>query len=496
MSNTFFGHPRGLSTLFFTEFWERFSYYGMRAILILFMTTPAAQQGLGLDTETAGAAYGLYTAAVYLLALPGGWLADNVFGQKKTIWYGGILIMIGHAILAIPGSPGIFFAGLAFVASGTGMLKPNISSIVGSLYGEDKGARRDAGFSIFYMSINLGSFLGQIIVPIVADWDWHVGFGLAAIGMFFGLLWFRMSEKTTLAGIGEVPKPAEKVSGAVENHSNKGIFRIGLPLLLIVILAVLQLTGQIEMTSIKGIAEAMKIVIVLIVVFYFLTVIFGGDLTQKEIKKILVIGVLFMGAAVFWSGFEQAGSALNLYARDFTARTIFGWEMPAGVLQSVNPAFIIIFAPLIGALWVKLAAKNINPRTPVKFSIGLILLGLGFLVMVYAARIATTGAQTGMFFLVLCYFLHSIGELTLSPVGLSAMTKLAPAKLVGQMMGIWFVATALGNLIAGTFGGNFDPSNVQQMPDLFMTFVKLPVGAGLVMLALSPIFNKWMDDVV
>jgi POT family proton-dependent oligopeptide transporter len=368
---------------------------------------------------------------------------------------------------------------------------------VGSLYGDDKGARRDAGFSIFYMSINLGSFLGQIIVPIAADWDWHVGFGLAAIGMFFGLLWFRMSEKTSLAGVGEAPKKAvDSIGNPIESHNSKGIFRIGLPLLLIGILAVLQLTGQIELTSITGIAEAMKIIIVLIVVFYFLTVIFGGDLTSKEIKKILVIGVLFMGAAVFWSGFEQAGSALNLYARDFTARTIFGWEMPAGVLQSVNPAFIIIFAPLIGALWVKLAAKNINPRTPVKFAIGLILLGLGFLVMVYAARIATTGAQTGMFFLVLCYFFHSIGELTLSPVGLSAMTKLAPVKLVGQMMGIWFVATALGNLIAGTFGGNFDPSNVQQMPDLFMTFVKLPVGAGLVMLALSPIFHKWMDDVV
>lgn len=495
MSKTFFGHPGGLSTLFFTEFWERFSYYGMRAILILFMTTPAVQQGLGLDTETAGAAYGLYTAAVYLLALPGGWIADNLLGQKQTIWYGGILIMIGHAILAIPGSPGVFFTGLAFVASGTGLLKPNISSIVGSLYGDDKGARRDAGFSIFYMSINLGSFLGQIIVPIVADYDWHLGFGLAAIGMFFGLLWFKLSSGTTLSGIGEKPDKSKINLDATPETRQQGLFKIGLPIALVSILAFLQLTGRVDFTSITGIAEAMKIIIILIVVFYFLSVIFVGNLTKVEIKKILVIAVLFMGAAVFWSGFEQAGSALNLYARDFTARSIFGWEMPAGVLQSVNPAFIIIFAPIIGALWVKLAARNINPRTPVKFAIGLALLGLGFLVMVYAARIATTGAKTGMFFLVLTYFFHSIGELTLSPVGLSAMTKLAPVKLVGQMMGIWFVATALGNLIAGTFGGNFDPSNVQQMPDLFMTFVKLPVGAALIMLALSPIFHKWMDDV-
>lgn len=495
MSKTFFGHPGGLSTLFFTEFWERFSYYGMRAILILFMTTPAAQQGLGLDTETAGAAYGLYTAAVYLLALPGGWIADNVLGQKKTIWYGGILIMIGHAILAIPGNPIIFFTGLAFVASGTGLLKPNISSIVGALYGDDKGAKRDAGFSIFYMSINLGSFIGQLVVPIVADWDWHVGFGLAAIGMFFGLLWFRMSAGTTLEGIGEKPEKAVLKQNNLVQTNQQSIFKLGLPILLVVILAMLQIFGIIDFSSITGIAEAMKYIIILIVVFYFLSVILAGNLTSKEIKKILVIAVLFIGAAVFWSGFEQAGSALNLYARDFTARTIFGWEMPAGVLQSVNPGFIIIFAPLIGALWVKLAARGLNPRTPIKFAIGLFLLGMGFLVMVYAARIATTGAKTGMFFLVLTYFLHSIGELTLSPVGLSAMTKLAPAKLVGQMMGIWFVAAALGNLIAGTFGGNFDPSNVNQMPDLFMTFVKLPVGAALVFLALSPILNKWMDDV-
>ena len=492
-NNGFFGHPTGLSTLFFTEFWERFSYYGMRAILILFMTTEAAQEGLGLDTETAGAAYGLYTAAVYLLSLPGGWFADNLIGQKKAIWYGGIMIMIGHLILAIPAGPGIFFLGLAFVAMGTGFLKPNISSIVGALYGNDKGARRDAGFSIFYMSINLGSFFGQIFVPIIAAYNWHLGFGLAAIGMAAGLIWFKVTNKKHLAGIGDVPE--RKVKKDIQQTPIQGVLKWAIPLLLLGVLLLLQLTGQINITSTTGIAEAMKAVILLIVAFYFAYVIFTGNLNKEEVRKILVIAVLFVGAAIFWSGFEQAGSALNLYARDFTMRNIFGWEMPDGVLQSVNPAFIIIFAPLMGALWVKLAAKNLNPRTPIKFAIGLVLLGLGFLVMVYAAKIATTGAKTGMFFLVVTYFLHSIGELTLSPVGLSAMTKLSPAKYVSQMMGIWFVAAALGNLIAGTFGGHFDPSNVQQMPDLFMTFVKLPVGAGLVMLALSPIFNRWMGDV-
>jgi POT family proton-dependent oligopeptide transporter len=492
MDNSFFGHPKGLATLFFTEMWERFSFYGMRAILILFMTTETAQQGLDLDTTTAGAAYGLYTASVYLLSLPGGWIADNIIGQRKAIWYGGILIMIGHAILAIPAGPGIFFIGLAFVAIGTGFLKPNISSIVGSLYGEDTGARRDAGFSIFYMSINLGSFFGQIFVPLLAAYSWHMGFGLAAVGMFFGLWYFRMTEESSFGDIGRAPAKKE-ISSSSEGSSS--IMKIIIPATLVAVLALLQLTGTVDLSSIEGIAEAMKYVIVLVAVFYFAYVLIAGNLNKSEFKKVLVIILLFIGGATFWSGFEQAGSALNLFARDFTDRNIFGWEMPAGILQSVNSGFIIIFAPIIGALWVWLAKKNLNPRTPIKFGFGLILLGIGFLFMVGAAKVATTGAKAGMFALVLTYFFHSIGELFVSPVGLSNITKLSPKRFVGQMMGLWFVATALGNLIAGTFGGHFDPSNVQQMPDLFWTFVLLPVGVGLIFLVVNPVVKKWMGDI-
>ena len=491
MNKTFFGHPIGLSTLFFTEMWERFSFYGMRAILILFMTTDKVQEGLGLDTETAGAAYGLYTASVYLLSLPGGWVADNIIGQRKAIWYGGILIMIGHAILAIPAGTTVFFCGLAFVAIGTGFLKPNISSIVGSLYGDDKGARRDAGFSIFYMAINLGSFFGQIFVPILASYNWHMGFGLAAIGMFFGLVYFRMTEDGSFGEIGLAPKKEQ----LTPNKEVNPVLKYGIPLTLLAALAGLQITGTVSLTSITGIAEAMKYVIVLIALFYFAFVLLAGGLEGPDIKKVLVIVLLFIGGATFWSGFEQAGSALNLFARDFTERNILGWLMPAGVLQSANAFFIIIFAPIVGAMWVWLAKRNLNPRTPIKFGLGLILLGIGFLFMVSAAQIATSGMKAGMFMLILTYFFHSIGELFVSPVGLSNMTKLSPPQYTGQMMGLWFVATALGNLIAGTFGGHFDPSNVQQMPDLFMTFVKLPIGVGLIFLAFSPIVRKWMGDV-
>ncbi len=487
----FFGHPKGLSTLFFTEMWERFSYYGMRAILVLFMTTDTAQEGLGLTTETSGAIYGLYTAGVYLLTLPGGWLADNILGQRKAIWYGGILIMIGHLVLAIPGSPQIFFAGLGFVAAGTGMLKPNISTIVGDLYPEG-GARRDAGFSLFYMGINLGSFLGQTFVALLGEKvNWHLGFGLAAVGMLLGLIQFRLTQNN-LGNIGLAPKKTDKdVVGSRRNNT----FALVLALILIAFLTTLQLLGTIDMFSAVGFASAVGIIIVTVTIFYFLFILVAGGLTVAEKKKVVVIFMLFVGAAIFWSGFEQAGSSLNLFARDHTDRFLFGWELPAGWLQNFNPFFIIILAPIIGSLWIRLAARQLNPKTPVKFGIGLIFMALGFLVMYFAAEIVTQGAKAGMGWLIFTYFLHSTGELTLSPVGLSATTKLAPRKYLGQMMGIWFVGAALGNLIAGLYAGNFDPENVREMPNLFMSVVWVGIGAGVIFLALSGWMKNWMGDV-
>ena len=508
MSNGFFGQPKGLSTLFFTEMWERFSYYGMRAILVLFMTTPIAQEGLGLSTETSGAVYGLYTAGVYLLTLPGGWLADNIFGQQKAIWYGGILIMIGHILLAVAGihsvfptgsssSIGIFFTGLAFVACGTGLLKPNISTIVGDLYPEG-GAKRDAGFSIFYMGINIGSFLGQTFVAYLGEKvNWHLGFGLAAIGMLLGLIQYRLTINN-LEGIGVEPKAKEFKS---EDAKANPIFAAILAGAVILLLVALQFTGTIDMTKARGIAEGVGVIIVSVTVAYFMYILLAGGLNTDERKKVIVIFFLFVGAAFFWAGFEQAGSTLNLFARDYTNRSRMGWEMPAGWLQNVNPALIVIFAPIMGALWVKLAARNMNPNTPLKFGIGLILMGLGFLVMVAAANIvversaATDAAKVGMFYLVFAYLCHSIGELTLSPVGLSATTKLAPKRYVGQMMGIWFVGAALGNLIAGLFAGGFSETDPSTLPPLFMSVVMIGVGSGIFFLVFSGVLRKWMGDV-
>lgn len=558
---TFFGHPPGLFTLFFTEMWERFSYYGMRAILILFMTASIADQngGLGLDASNAAAIYGLYTASVYLLTLPGGWLADNIFGQRRAIWYGGIVIMLGHISLAIPGNT-TFFLGLGLVAIGTGLLKANISTIVGDLYPEG-GARRDAGFSLFYMGINIGSFAGQMVVGYLGESvDWHYGFGAAAIGMFLGLIMFRLTENKYLKDVGTTPKAKEALaeSGTDGNSSKLALALVGV---LVAFILILQFTGVINMNSIVGVAEGMGYIIVAIAALYFAYVLIAGGLNKQEKLRVVVIIFLFIGAALFWAGFEQAGSSLNLFAERHTDRffgpaglpgivawlvgaavlfglgyywneyirkrddlievlkvitaivvvglALFGWwivdsisggwEMPASWLQSVNPLFIIILAPVFGALWVKLAARNMNPAAPFKFGFGLICLGLGFLVMVFAARLVVADlpetARVSTLWLVMTYLLHTTGELTLSPVGLSMTTKLAPKKFAGQMMGIWFIGAALGNLIAGLFAGNFDEDNAAQMPDLFMSVVMTSVGAGILFLVMSPWIKRWMGDV-
>ncbi|MDJ1472960.1 peptide MFS transporter [Xanthocytophaga flava] len=485
-----FTQPAGLYVLFLTEMWERFSYYGMRAILILFMTEVATKGGMELSAPEAAAVYALYTSSVYLLSLPGGWLADSVFGQRRTIWYGGITIMLGHIILAIPGDNVVFFCGLAVVAIGTGLLKPNISSIVGELYPEG-GSRRDAGFSIFYMGINLGGFLGQTVVAFLGEKvNWHWGFGAAAVGMFIGLVIFKFQGQKHLSQYGNEPK--EKIKFSFKTILSVIVILGALAILLIV----LHLTHVINAYSPQGLAQVMKWIIIGISCLYFFYILILGNLSLVERKRVVVLMVLFIAAALFWSGFEQAGSSLNLFASRYVDRDFLGsWQVPAGWLQNFNQIFIIIFAPLMAALWINLGRRNLNPNVPAKFALGLILMGLGFLVMVFAAKIVVSGEKAAFTWLIMTYFLHTIGELCLSPVGLSTYTKLAPKQFVSQMMGVWFVAAALGNLFAGLFAGNFDKDNVQQMPDLFMSVVYLGVGSGLFLLVFSKPIKKWMGGV-
>jgi POT family proton-dependent oligopeptide transporter len=443
---TFFGHPRGLATLFFTEMWERFSYYGMRALLILFMTAAPAIGGLGYDTTTAGSVYGLYTFGVYALALPGGWIADRLIGQRRAVLYGGVLIALGHYSLAVPAVP-TFYIGLVLIVLGTGLLKPNISAIVGDLYTE-KGARRDAGFSIFYMGINLGAFFGPLLCSWLgepregATWvNWHYGFAAAGVGMTFALVQYVAGQRH-LQGAGELKEDSGQPQRLAAARRQ---FVIGLVVaaILVAIAGTMGMTGALPVTQL---AENVFYFVFVLFVLYFAIVIFFVARDQVERQRLTVCFFLCLGAAMFWSGFEQAGSALNLFARDLTDRTLFGTEITAGALQSVNPILIILLAPVVGATWVKLGDRN--PSMAVKFGLGLILLAVGFLVMAWASMSLADG-KVGMQWLVATYFFHTVGELCLSPVGLSSMTKLAPGRLVGQMMGTWFMGAAIGNLVAG-----------------------------------------------
>jgi len=507
---TIFGHPKGLMTLFFTEMWERFSYYGMRALLILFMTTAVFDGGLGFDDKTSGAIYGLYTMGVYLLALPGGWLADRLFGLKQSVWYGGIIIALGHFTMALPGvvklfsssevekvalttfDTNSFFLGLILIVLGTGLLKPNISSIVGQLY-PSGSSKRDAGFSIFYMGINIGGFIAPIICGTLATYDWHLGFGVAGLGMVFGLFQYRMTSDT-LQGLGDKPifvTEAEK-SGIKKLKINTSI-------ILAVLAAVVAIlfTGVIPI-DVSAIAGASGTVIA-IVAFGFLGYVMAfGGLDKADRNKVGVIAILFLFSAMFWSGFEQAGSTLNLFGERFTDRMVLGWEIPASYFQSINSLFIIIFAPFFGALWVWLGRRNLEPSSPLKFTFGLILLGVGFLIMYFAAKIAASGDLAAPTWLIMTYMIHTFGELSLSPVGLSLVTKLAPKNYGGQMMGIWFLSVALGNLFAGLIAGEASGGSEEalaQMPDQYMLIVYTVMGSAILLFLLKPVIKRMMGEV-
>lgn len=494
----FFGHPMGLLVLFLTEMWERFGYYGMRAILLLYLISDKATGALGLNEKDGAATYALYTASVYLLTLPGGWIADNILGQKKAIFYGGILITIGYALLAIPAGVTLFYIGLITVACGTGLLKANISSIVGELYDPKDSRRRDEAFSIFYMGINTGSTLGIAVVGYVGEKiNWNLGFAMASIAMFLGLVVFALWGRQYIKGYGEVPSAKLKNADnelATESKINKSVL-YGILALLVVYFAYLQLTGQIDLTSAPGLANAAKNIIVSISVAYFLFILFGAGLTVIEKKRVAVLGVFFFAAALFWSGFEQAATSFQIFSERHSERTFFGWEMPSSWFQFFNALFIVTFAPIVNAIWAFLDKRGWNPPIPFKFGLGVVLMGIGFYVMEMGANVAVTGVKASFWFLSLTYVIHTIGELCLSPVGLSAFTKLAPRQFVSQFMGIWFVAASLGNLIAGLFAGNFEESNLAAMPDLFHQVFLFGTISGIVLIFLYKPIQKWMGGI-
>ena len=469
---SFFGHPRGLATLFFTEMWERFSYYGMRAILIFYLTASIAHGGLGFADSKAGAIYGLYASMVYLMCLAGGWIADRVIGQRRAVLVGGILIACGEFSLVVPNVPAFYF-GLILLVCGTGLLKGNVSTIVGQLYHQGD-PRRDSGFSIFYMGINLGALISPLICGYIGERiSWRLGFGVAGLGMLVGLIqYLATSRHLGSAGL----HPASTGDPARDEREKKSTIRaMGIGAAVVAILAALGMSGIVEISA-TMLSDAQGWFLLGITVVVFGWLIFFGNWSLVERKRCAAILVLFISSALFWAAFEQAGSSLSLFAERGTDCTIFGFSFPASWFQSVQPIFVIALAPVFAWIW--LAMGHREPSSPAKFSLGLLSGGLAFAILVPAAYVVVSGAKVGPYWLIVTYLLQAVGELCLSPVGLSAMTKLAPARATGFMMGIWFLSTSIGNWLAGKAASLYSS---MPLPTLFGSVAGFSIVAALVL---------------
>jgi POT family proton-dependent oligopeptide transporter len=439
----FFGHPSGLSTLFFTEMWERFSYYGMRAFLILYMVTPVADGGLGFSDPDAASIYGTYTGSVWGAAILGGIVADRFLGQYRSVLIGGIIIALGHFTLAFKALP-FFYTGLALIVVGTGLLKPNVSTVVGSLYAPGD-TRRDAGFSIFYMGINLGAFLGPLIAGYLAQRvDWHIGFASAGIGMAFGVTQYILGRKRLLPAVERLASQprATVVPDAVT----------------------------------RSVPESQ-----------------GGLLgfSTTEWKRIGVIVILFVVATLFWGAYEQAGSTLTLFADRYTRLEVMGFSFPSSWFQTVQPICVILLAPVFAWLWIRLGTRE--PSVPAKFALALLFMAASFAVLVPAGAMAQagTGVRVSPMWLVGAYAISELGELCLSPVGLSAVTKLAPVRILGLMMGVWFLSNSFGNKLAGWAAGFI---STMPLETLFGVVTGVLAAAALVMFALIKPIRRLMGQ--
>jgi len=431
-----FGHPRGLATLFMTEMWERASYYGMRALLTLYMVGSVMQPGLGFPDKKATQIYGLYTMLVYLSGIPGGLIADRLIGHKRAVLIGGIIIACGHFTMAVPGIP-FFYLGLFLIVCGTGLLKPNVSTIVGTLYRRDD-PRRDAGFSLFYMGINTGAFFA----PLITGWlgqriNWHIGFAAAGVGMVFGLIQYMYGQKYLIA-VEEAETPQTVAMGSTSQvvHDEK-------------------------------------------------------PFTREEWGRITAASILTLFALVFWAGFEQAGSSLTLFADRATQLIILGFTYPSSWFQSVEPLFVIILSPVFAWIWLSL--RHREPSSPTKFTLGLFFLSLSFLLVVPAAKyFEMNHIRVSPWWLIGLYFLQAVGELCLSPVGLSMVTKLSPPRVVGLMMGVWFFATAMGNYVAGWVAGLVGS---RSFSEVFLIAFATAAVVTLILTMLIPIIKRLMAGV-
>jgi len=485
-SNTFFGHPVGLRTLFLTEMWERMSYYGMRALLVLYMTGAVTgfNPGLGWSQVESQAIYGIYSGMVYFMVVPGGWIADNILGHQKAVLIGALIIALGHFTLAIPIEQ-TFFLGLIFVVLGTGLLKGNISTIVGQLYdGQDD--QRDSGYTIFYMSINIGSTLGFLICSYLGEKiGWHWGFGAAGIGMTFGVIQY-IQHRHLLGDAGMHPNDMSDEKR--KKYSN--YLKFSLVAMFMVIGA--GLFGFIVIDP-RFFAEQFAYFLTIVAGLYFLYLFLFAGLNASERKNLILLFLLFIGAAAFWSGFDQSAGSLNIFARDYTDLSISGYQIPVGWLQFANPIIVVLFAPIFAGIWAQLARKNLDPSLPLKFAIGLLFMALSFFVMILAVNLAIESSPVGMQWLLLTYLFQTWGELALSPIGLSAFSRYGPKRYMGQMFGLWFLASAIGGVLAGLLGGEALDGGLETISPIFEFMIQYYLVIAIALIVLSFVIKTAKD---
>ncbi|TKC16066.1 peptide MFS transporter [Robertmurraya kyonggiensis] len=479
----FFGHPKGLFTLFFTEFWERFSYYGMKAILVYYMYYEVSKGGLGIDESTALAIVSIYGSLVYMSGIIGGWLADRIFGTSKAVFYGGILIMLGHIALAIPGNITMFFVSMVFIVLGTGLLKPNVSSIVGEIYSEND-ERRDSGFSIFYMGINFGAFISPLITgEIGMKHSFHLGFGVAAVGMFLGLLLFLFTKKKNLGLAGTF------VNNPLSTSEKKKIFTI--IAIAVVILAVLVAVSiPMGLLTFDSFVALVGILGVALPIIYFTVMYRSNKTTDVERSRLLAYIPLFIASVMFWAIQEQGSTILANYADKRTQLDFAGFTISPALFQSLNPLFIIIFAPIFAWMWMKLGKRQ--PTIPQKFSFGLLFAGLSFIVILLPAYFAGTESLVNPLWLVLSYFIVVLGELCLSPVGLSATTKLAPSAFSAQTMSLWFLSSAAAQALNAQVVKFYSPETEMLY---FGVIGGVAIVLGILLLILAPKIQTFMKGI-
>ncbi|MBE9577969.1 MULTISPECIES: peptide MFS transporter [Moraxella] len=493
LDKAFLGHPKPLQGLFFVEMWERFSYYGIRPLLVLFMTTAIVSGGFGFDDTTAAAIYGIFSGMMYLVPLAGGWLADNWLGQERSLWWGCIIMALGHLAIGMSALPMLgmtmFFVGLILLVLGTGLFKTCIAVMVGSLY-DDKDDRRDSGFTVFYMSINLGAMVAPIATGYFVDkGQWHTGFTIGGIGMLIALLVYRFVAKKYLTKFANSKgmsvswdKPSRRVA-----HVGKVVFAF---LVALCGLVVMVSTGVLTINAV-AIRDAMTYLIIGALFAFFGWAFLSSRFVKAEKMRLLVCFFLIVGASLFWSSFEQQPASFNLFAERYTDRSLGGFNIPTVWFQSLNPIFILLFAPLVSMLWIKLGKRHKNPNSMTKFALGMLLASVAFAIMIMASKMIVAGsASVSMMWLVSSLLFLTIAELCISPVGMSSMTKLAPQGMQGVMMGLWYTSISLGGLIGSISGGYVSAETIGDLPKLFTALTVFLVVCGVLLLVLAkPITN-------